>query len=120
MPADGLIIIPTTLFKGSWMEELEEELLIRGIIGRVKERTGWQKIDKYLIYDIIHWRCWWNGANICPAIAFEGEKAYLLMLDVNADKYIRVLDFENVMIEEIQGLIRYSECLEKYGYDFPC
>jgi hypothetical protein len=120
MPAE-LIIIPTTLSRGSWMDELEEELLMRGVLARVREKTGWTgRLDKMLIYDIIHWRCWRGGRNLCPAVVLESDKAYLLKLDESEEKYVKVLDFEQVMIEELQGLIRYSECLERYGYDFPC
>ena len=93
---------------------------MRGILYRVEEKTGWPKIDKMLIYDILTWRCWRDGGSMCPAMIFDGDKAHLLMLDANEEKYVKVLDFEKVAIEEIQGQIRYSECLEKYGYDYPC
>jgi hypothetical protein len=121
MTADMLIVIPTSLHKGSWLEELHEELMTRGILARVREKTAWPgRLDELMIYDIIHWRCWWDGHNMCTAIAFKDDKAYLIMLDRNAENFVRIMDFENVMEEEIRGLIRYSECLEKYGYDFPC
>jgi len=122
MPADHLVRIPTTMPRdGSWLEELTEELIARGVLDRVRERTKWTgRLDKLMVYDIIHWRCWRNGSNMCPAVVFEGERVFLLMLDKNEDKYVKVMDFEQVMIEEIRGLIRYSECLEKYGYDYPC
>jgi hypothetical protein len=115
-----IIIIPTSIYRGSWLEELEEELLLRGVLSRVEEKTGWSKIDKDLIHDIIVWRCRKNGDSICPAVALDGEKAYLLMLDEEEEKFVKLLDFEKVMEEEIRGVIQYSECLAKYGYDYPC
>ncbi len=122
MPADTLIVIPTTMPRdGSWLEELMEELVARGILSRVRERTKWPgRLDKLMVYDILTWRCWWGGHSICPAVAFEGERAFLIVLDEKEEKYVRVLDFEQVIEEELKGLERYSECLEKYGYDFPC
>jgi hypothetical protein len=122
MPADYLVRIPTSMPRdGSWIEELYEELLARGILAEVIEKTTWPgRLDKSLVYDVLSWRCWRNGGSICPAVAFEGEKAYLVVLDEKAEKFVKVMDFEQVLIEEIKGLIRYSECLEKYGYDFPC
>ena len=104
----------------SWIDELEEELTVKGIIDRVREKTGWPgRLDKNMIYDILQWRCWRGGGSVCPAVAFKDDKAYLIVLDENADNFVRVLDLETVMAEEIRGLIRYSECLEKYGYDYP-
>ncbi len=121
MPADYMVRIPLTMPRDwSWIERIEEELLLRGILAKVEERTGWHKIDKDLIYDILTWRCMEDGESVCPAVVFEGEKAYLLVLDKNAEKYIKVLDLEEVLVEEIKGIIRYSDCLAKYGYDFPC
>ena len=121
MPAELIIVIPTSLAKGSWMDELEEELLMRGLLARVREKTGWTgRLDKWLLYDIIHWRCWWHGRNICPAVVFDDSGVYLLKLDENEEKFVKVINFEDVMVEEINGLIRYSECLERYGYDYPC
>jgi hypothetical protein len=122
MPADTLIVIPTTMPRDwSWLEEFHDELVSRGILSRVRERTKWPgRLDKHMIHDILTWRCWWGGHSICPAVAFENDKAYLLVLDDKEDKFVRVLNFEDVMVEEIKGLIRYSECLEKYGYDYPC
>jgi hypothetical protein len=119
MPADRIIIIPTSLYRGTWLEELEYELLVRGVLTRVKERSKWHgKIDKDLIYDVLSWRCVPNGDSICPAIVLEGDNAYLLMLDEREEKYIKVLNFEDVMVEELKGIIRYSECVAKYGYDY--
>jgi hypothetical protein len=122
MPADIVVRIPTTMPRDwSWLEELEDELIARGILARVREKTGWPgRLDKDMIYDILTWRCWWDGGSICPAVAFKDDKAYLIILDEDADNFVRVLDLETVMEEEIRGLIRYSECLEKYGYDYPC
>jgi hypothetical protein len=119
MPADLIIVIPTSLYRGTWLEELEYELLVRGILSRVKERSGWVgDINKDFIYDIIVWRCGGDGDSKCPAIAFEGENAYLLVLDEKEDKYVKVLNFEDVMVEEIKGVIGYSDCIAKYGYDY--
>jgi hypothetical protein len=87
---------------------------------RVKEKTKWHRIDKDLIYDILAWRCAGNGDSECPAIVFEDDKAYLLKLDGNEERYVKVLDFERVLIEEIEGIKRYSDCLARYGYDYPC
>jgi hypothetical protein len=116
-----LIVIPTSLAKGSWMEELEERLLERGVLARVRERTGWTgRLDQLMLYDIIHWRCWRNGANMCPAVVFTDTDVYLLKIDTSEEKFVKVLNFEEVIVEELQGLIRYSECLERYGYDYPC
>ena len=36
---------------------------------------------------------------MCPAMIFDGDKAHLLMLDANEEKYVKVLDFEKVAIE---------------------
>jgi hypothetical protein len=118
-----IIILPTSLPRdGSWLEELEERLLERGMLADVKEQTGWPgRIDRILVYDIIHWRCWRHGHNICPAVVFADDgNVYLLRLSENEERFVKVLDFKQVMIEEIRGLIRYSECLAKHGYDYPC
>ena len=116
-----IVRIPISMPRdGKWIEEIEEELTMRGILAKVEEQTKWPRIDKLLIYDILTWRCWRHGGSMCPAIVFSEDKASLLMLDEKEDKFVKVLDFEKVMVEEIQGQIRYSECLEKYGYDFPC
>jgi len=120
MPADLIVIIPTKMPKGwSWIDTVEEELLLRGILARVAEESGWSgRIDKDLIYDVLTWRCLRGGDSTCPAIVFEGEKAYLLKLDADEEKYVKVLDLEKVLIEELRGVIRYSECVARHGYDY--
>jgi hypothetical protein len=115
-----MVVIPTSMHDGNWLEELEDELLARGVIARVAEETGWVKVDKRLIRDALAARCWWRGQSICPAVVFEEEKAYLLMLNEKAENYVIVVDLEEVLKQEIEGLIRYTECLVKHGYDFPC
>jgi hypothetical protein len=123
MAADLIIIIPTSMPRDwSWIERIEEELLLRGIMLRIKEKAekvGWYgKIDKDLIYDILSWRCLENGDSICPAVVFEGERAYLLKLDEKEEKFVKVMDLEDVIIEELKGIVRYSECIARYGYDY--
>jgi hypothetical protein len=115
-----MVIIPSLNRDGSWLEEIEDELYMRGIVERLVGETGWTRIDKKLIHDAILARCWWRGQSICPAVVFEDEKAYLLMLNEEAENYVVVINFEEVLKQEIEGLIRYTECLMKHGYDFPC
>jgi hypothetical protein len=122
MPADLIVVIPTSLYKGSWLETIEDELLLRGIMTRIKEKAekiGWHgRIDKDLIYDILTWKCLSGGESKCPAVVFEGESVYLLMLDEKEDRFIKVLNFEDAVLEEIGGIVRYSECIARYGYDY--
>jgi hypothetical protein len=124
MPADTIIIIPTSMPRGwSWLERLEDELLLRGIAARIKERAEkeakwYGRIDKDLIYDILVWRCMKDGESICPAVVFEDDKAYLLVLDSSAEKYVKIMDLEDVIIGELKGIVHYSDCVAKYGYDY--
>jgi hypothetical protein len=122
MPADLIIVIPTSMYEGSWLERIEEELLLRGILARIREKAekiGWHgRIDRDMIYNILTWRCLPDGDSRCPAVVFEGERVYLLMLDEKEDKFIKVLNFEDVILEEIRGIVRYSECIARYGYDY--
>jgi hypothetical protein len=119
MPADLIVVIPTSMPRDwTWIEIIEDELLLRGVLARVAEKTKWHRIDRDLIYDILTWRCLEGGESKCPAIVFEGEKAYLLKLDYNAEKYVEVYDLEEVLAEEIKGIIRYSECIARHGYDY--
>jgi hypothetical protein len=123
MAADTIIIIPTSLPRDwSWIERVEEELLLRGVMAKIVEkakRIGWHgKIDKDLIYDILSWRCLKDGTSVCPAVVFEGDRVYLLMLDEKEEKFVKVMDLEEVIIEGIRGVIRYSDCIAKYGYDY--
>jgi hypothetical protein len=115
------IIIPTSMYKGSWLERLEEELLIRGVIGHL-ERLWGGRVDKDTIYDLLRWRCWRgsHGGSICPAVVVSDDNIYLLMLDEDEEKYVKVLDLGAVLEEELRGVIRYSDCLARYGYDYPC
>ena len=120
MPADLIVVIPTTMPRGwTWIETVEDELLLRGVLARVVEKTRWSgRIDRDLIYNILTWRCLEGGEPKCPAIVFEGEKAYLLKLDYDEEKYVKVYDLEEVLVEEIKGIIRYSECVARHGYDY--
>jgi len=120
MPADLIVVIPTTMPRGwTWIETVEDELLLRGVLARVAEKTRWSgRIDRDLIYNILTWRCLEGGESKCPAIVFEGEKAYLLKLDYDEEKYVKVYDLEEVLVEEIKGIIRYSECVARHGYDY--
>jgi hypothetical protein len=125
MPADLIIRIPSTMPKDwTWFERLIDELLLRGIWGEIERKVravGWAgRVDEDLIYDALKWRCLDDGESKCPAIAFEGEKAYLLILDENEEKFVKVLELADVIAEEIGGVVRYSDCLAKYGYDYPC
>jgi hypothetical protein len=119
MPADLIIRIPTTMPRyGSWIETLEDELIMRGILANIEERTGLSTIGRNLIYDVLRWRCMEGGESTCPAVVFEGEKARLLKIDGNEEKYVKVYDLEEVLVEEIIGMIKYSECVARYGYDY--
>jgi hypothetical protein len=114
MPSDAnvIIILPMPwLKKGSWLERLYEELLHTGVLADVKEATG-TDVDEDLIYHVIDWRCTGNNENMCPAIIVTlSNEVYLLRISPYADKgFVKIMDFKEVLIEEIEGLLRHSEC----------
>jgi hypothetical protein len=114
MPSDAntIIMIPTPWLKeGSWLERLYEELLHTGVLADVYKATG-ADVDEDLLYNIINWRCTEYNENRCPAVVVTlDNEVYLLKVSHYADKkFIEIMDLRKVLIEEVKGLLRHSEC----------
>jgi hypothetical protein len=110
--ANVIVMIPTPwLHEGSWLEKLYDELLYSGILADVEATTG-VSVGKDLIYNIISWRCTEYGENRCPAvIATLDGRVILLKISPYAEKgYIEQYDFKEILVEELRGLLRHSEC----------
>jgi hypothetical protein len=109
------------MYKGYWLEQIEEELLMKGIISDLEKIWG-GRVDKDTIFDLLMWRCWNEdlGGSACPAVVITEDNVYLLVLDEKEEKYVKVVELKSVLEEELRGIIRYSDCLARYGYDYPC
>jgi hypothetical protein len=109
--ANTIIMIPTPwLSTGSWLERLYEELLYTGVLADVKAVVN-VDIDEDLIFNVISWRCTKYNENRCPAVIATDNGVFLLKIVPYGDKrYVEIIDFRKMLVEEIEGLLRHSEC----------